>query len=215
LESSLNILSAGYDPIRDRGSSDFDIRHTFSAAATYDIPKLHVNRLLKPIVNSWVVDAILRVNSAPPFNPIAGGRPLFGLFGDTRPDLVPNVPLYVKDPTLAGGRRINRAAFNFPPANQQGTLGRNALRGFPVSQVDMALGRRFTLRERWKLQIRAEAFNVFNHPNFGQPITRINNPNFGRSQSMLNKSLGFDAGLNPLYQIGGPRSIQLAARLQF
>jgi hypothetical protein len=79
----------------------------------------------------------------------------------------------------------------------------------------MAVGRRFTLRERLTLQIRAKAFNIFNHPNFGQPVTRINNPNFGRSQSMLNQSLGFDAGLNPLYQIGGPRSIQLAVKLQF
>jgi hypothetical protein len=79
----------------------------------------------------------------------------------------------------------------------------------------MALARQFTLTERWKLQLRAEAFNVFNHPNFGRPVTRIGFPTFGRSQSMLNKSLGFDAGLNPLYQIGGPRSIQLALKLQF
>jgi len=215
LESSLNILSTRYDPSRDRGSSNFDIRHTFSAAATYDIPKVDTNRLLRPIVNSWVVDAILIVYSAPPFNPIAGGFPVSGLFGSTRPDLVPNVPLYVDDPTVAGGRRINRAAFSFPPGGQQGTLGRNALRGFPVSQVDMALARRFTLTERWRLQLRAEAFNVFNHPNFAGLGTRINSPTFGQSQSMLNKSLGFDAGLNPLYQIGGPRSIQLALKLQF
>ena len=214
LESSLNVLSAGIDPSRDRGSSDFDIRHTFSAAATYDIPKLHRNRLFGSIVNSWVVDGILRINSAPPVNPIVGGRSLFGKFGSTRPDLVPNVPLYVDDPTVAGGRRINRAAFNFPPDGQQGTLGRNALRGFSVSQVDVALARQFRLMERWKLQLRAEAFNVFNHPNFAGLVTRINFPTFGLSTSMLNKSLGFDAGLNPLYQIGGPRSIQLALKLQ-
>ena len=213
LESSLNILATRYDPSLDRGSSSFDIRHTFSAAATYDIPKLTTNRLLRPIVNSWVVDALLIVNSAPPFNPIAG--PLFGVFGSARPDLVNNVPLYLDDPTVAGGRRINRAAFTFPPANQQGTLGRNALRGFPVSQIDMSLARLFSLTERWKLQLRAEAFNAFNHPNFGQPVVRIAAPTFGQSQSMLNKSLGFDAGLNPLYQIGGPRSIQIAVKLQF
>jgi hypothetical protein len=212
LESSLNIR---YDPSQDRGSSSFDVRHAFSAAVTYDIPKLDTNRFLRPIVNSWVVDAILIVNSAPPFNPIAGGFLLFGLGGSTRPDLVPNVPLYVEDPTVAGGRRVNQAAFKNPPANQQGTLGRNALRAFPVWQVDMALARQITLTERWKLHLRVEAFNAFNHPNFGPPVNRINFPTFGRSQSMLNKSLGFDAGLNPLYQIGGPRSIQLAAKLQW
>ncbi len=215
LESSLNILSAGIDPSRDRGSSDFDLRHSFSAAATYDIPNLIRKDLLSAVLRSWAVAGIVRINSAPPVNPIVGGRPLFGLLGSTRPDLIPSVPLYVNDPTEPGGRRINRAAFSFPPSNQQGTLGRNALRGFPISQVDMAVGRLFGLTERFKLQVRAEMFNVFNHPNFGQPVTRINFPNFGRSQSMLNKSLGFDAGLNPLYQIGGPRSIQLAAKLQF
>jgi len=88
-------------------------------------------------------------------------------------------------------------------------------RGLPVWQVDTAVSRRFGLGERLKLQLRVEAFNIFNHPNFGQPVTRLQNPNFGRSLSMLNKSLGFDAGLNPLYQIGGARSIQLAARLLF
>jgi hypothetical protein len=215
LESSLNILSAGIDPSRDRSSSDFDIRHTFSAAATYEIPGLRTNRVLETLLRSWTLDGIVRVNSAPPVNATVGGRPLFGFVGATRPNIVPNVPFYVKDSTAAGGWRINRAAFTAPPLNKQGTLGRNVLRGFPVSQVDVALGRRFTLGEGLTLQIRAEAFNVFNHPNFGQPVARINNPNFGRSQSMLNQSLGFDAGLNPLYQIGGPRSIQLGAKLQF
>jgi len=215
LESSLNPLAAGIDPSRDRGSSDFDLRHSFSAAATYDIPNLRRKGLLSAVLRSWAVDGILRMNSAPPVNPIAGGRSLLGLFGATRPDLIPNVPLYVNDPTEAGGRRINRAAFSFPPPGQQGTLGRNVLRGFPISQVDIAVSRQFGLSERFKLQLRAEAFNVFNHPNFGQIITRINFPTFGRSQSMLNKSLGFDAGLSPLYQIGGPRSIQLVIRLQF
>jgi hypothetical protein len=215
VESSLNPLAAGIDPGRDRGSSDFDLRHSFSAAATYDVPDLARGRLLSSVLRSWGVDGILRINSAPPLTPIVGGRSLFGLFGATRPDLIPNVPLYLDDPTAAGGRIINRAAFAFPPVNQQGTLGRNVLRAFSISQLDLALSRLFGLGERFKLQLRGEAFNVFNHPNFGQPVTRLNNPNFGRSQSMLNKSLGFDAGLNPLYQIGGPRSLQLAARLQF
>lgn len=113
---------------------------------------------------------------------------------------------------LRRGQSINRAAFNFPPAGQQGTLGRNALKAFSVSQVDVALARLFALTERWKVQLRAEAFNVFNLPNFAGLVTRINFPTFGRSQS--NKSLGFDAGLNPLYQIGGPRSIQSALKRQ-
>jgi hypothetical protein len=65
---------------------------------------------------------------------------------------------------------------------------------------------------------RAEMFNVFNHANFGSPIGDLSSPLFGRSTQTLASSLGTggaNGGLNPLYQIGGPRSIQLALKLQF
>jgi hypothetical protein len=52
----------------------------------------------------------------------------------------------------------------------QGDLGRNALHGFGATQVDLALRRQFTLRERVSLQARADLFNIFNDPNFGPPI---------------------------------------------
>jgi len=83
--------------------------------------------------------------------------------------------------------------------------------------LDFALRRQFNLTERLHFQFRAEFFNIFNHPNFADPIASLSNPNFGRSTSMLNTSLGSGgrAGFNPLYQIGGPRSIQFAARLSF
>ena len=68
-----------------------------------------------------------------------------------------------------------------------------------------------------KTQARADFFNIFNHPNFGQPDKNLTDPLFGQSTQMLASSLaGLDnAGFNPLYQIGGPRSIQLALKLQF
>jgi len=56
------------------------------------------------------------------------------------------------------------------PRSLQGDLGRNALRGFGASQVDLKLRRQFKLRERLALQARADFFNIFNHPNFGSPI---------------------------------------------
>jgi hypothetical protein len=135
-----------------------------------------------------------------------------------RPDLVPGVPLYLKDHTVAGGRRINREAFTVPVESRQGTLPYNALRGFAVSQVDLALHRQFALGEYVKLQVKADVFNVFNHPNFGNPVNTLDNSLFGQSIQMLNRSLGsggINGGLSPVYQIGGPRSIQLAVRLQF
>jgi hypothetical protein len=138
--------------------------------------------------------------------------------GATRPDLVSGVPLWIADPNVAGVRRINRAAFSVPGISRQGTLGRNALRGFGATQVDLTLRRQFKLRERLALQARADFFNIFNHPNFGIPINYLSSPLFGQSTQMLGASLGSggqNGGLNPLYQIGGPRSAQLALRLLF
>jgi hypothetical protein len=197
------------DSRRDHSSSDFDIRHLFSAAVTYSIPNPITTNLLSRLFQSWSVDAVVRMNTALPVNVVAVNSLA------TRPDLIAGVPLYVDDPTSAGGRRINQTAFSSSLSDQQGTLGRNALRGFPVSQTDIALQREFRLMEPLNLQFRLEAFNVFNHPNFAQPVPNIKNPQFGRSTKMLNQSLGFDAGLNPLYQIGGPRSIQLSMKLHF
>jgi hypothetical protein len=135
-----------------------------------------------------------------------------------RPDLIPGVPVYLNDPTVAGGRRINRAAFIEPAQLRQGTLGYNALRGFGVSQFDLALRRQFDLSEQLRLQFKAEVFNLFNHPNFGNPVNTLSSSSFGQSTQMLGRSLGsggINGGLSPLYQIGGARSIQLAVRLQF
>jgi hypothetical protein len=142
---------------------------------------------------------------------LSTGRPIF-----VRPDAIPGVPYYIDDPTVPGGWRINQAACAAPPAGRQGTLGRNALRGFPVSQTDLGVGRQFGLTERVKLEVKAEAFNVFNHPNFGAHINVLSNPLFGISQQSFGRDLSSGGtGVNPLYQIGGARSMQLAAKLRF
>ena len=216
-ETYLQAPAARIDPRIDRGSADFDVRHSFSAAATYDIPAPFANRAARAFLGDWAVDAIFRARTATPVEVFINFA-LFREFGLTRPDLVPGIPLYLDDPRVAGGRRINRAAFSTPPPDRQGSLGRNALRGFPVSQLDFALRRKFNLTERLNLQFRADVFNLFNHPNFGDPNSFIRDPNFGQSLQMLGRSLGSggsNAGFNPLYQIGGPRSIQLALKLLF
>ena len=91
-------------------------------------------------------------------------------------------------------------------------------RGVGATQVDLTLHRQFKLRERLSLQARADFFNIFNHPNFGSPINYLSSPLFGQATQMLGASLGSggqNGGLNPLYQIGGPRSAQLALKLLF
>lgn len=113
---------------------------------------------------------------------------------------------------------LTRGAFVAPPVNQQGALGRNSLRGFPVNQLDFSLRRQFKLTEKYTLQFRADLFNVFNHPNFGDPDSLFESETFGESVTMLGQSLGsggIETGFSPLYQIGGPRSIQLALKLGF
>src|SRR5713101_3168167 len=80
------------------------------------------------------------------------------------------------------------------------------------------LQRQFRLTEKVGLRFRAEFFNILNHPNFGNPNSDLTSPLFGRSTQTLASSLGsggVNGGFNPLYQIGGPRSIQLALKLQF
>jgi hypothetical protein len=72
--------------------------------------------------------------------------------------------------------------------------------------------------ERLSLQARADFFNIFDHPNFGNPINYLTSPQFGQSTQMLGTSLGSGGqygGLNPLYQIGRPSSVQLAVKLLF
>jgi hypothetical protein len=206
------------DPNLDRGSSDFDVRHAFNTAVTYDIPTPNAGTFGNSIIRNWSVDTILTARSATPVNAVARSASINGVWTSFRPDLVSGAPLYVDDSNVAGGRRFNPAAFAVPPPGRQGTLGRNVLRGFPVYQVDLALRRQFNLTERVKLQLRAEAFNVFNHPNFGDPSGFLPSPLFGQSTMMLGKSLGSGGaagGFNPLYQLGGPRSIQLAVRLNY
>ena len=92
------------------------------------------------------------------------------------------------------------------------------LRGFGAWQADVAFQRQFQLTEKVGLRFRGEFFNLFNHPNFGPPDNNLTDALFGLSTQTLASSLGSggaNGGFNPLYQIGGPRSIQLALKLVF
>jgi len=104
-------------------------------------------------------------------------------------------------------------AFAIPSTLRQGTEGRNDIPGFGFTQVDLSIARSFALTERVSLQFRTDAFNVFNHPNFTNPDGYIEfGTTYLQSSMMLNRGLG---GLNPLFQEGGPRSLQLSLRLMF
>jgi hypothetical protein len=121
---------------------------------------------------------------------------------------------------VGGGWRFNPAAFSIQQdyPGRQGTLGRNVLRGFPLSQLNLTARREFRIYESLKLQFRAEMFDILNHPSFADPTGSLYSPQYGVSTQMLVASLGrggANGGLNTLYQVSGPRSIQLALRMVF
>ena len=175
--------------------------------------------MLRRVLSNWSVDGIFTARTALPVNPLVA-RDDLGLdttFVNSRPDLVLNIPLYTYNSSLPGGKQINPAAFSIPVELRQGTLGRNSFRGFPVSQMDFSAGRQFRISDKVKLQGRIELFNLFNHPNFGSIDSNLGstpppqlNPGFGIATKMLNGSMS-----DPLYSVGGPRSIQLSLRLRF
>ena len=215
----------------ERGSSDFDIRHSFQTALSYNIPSPK-NRALRALAGNWGTDLIFRARTAPPVN-IVDSAVNFSQFLpansiNERVNVVPGQPFFLHDAACAaaykvpcpGGRGLNKAAFSAPTAGVQGTLGRNVLRGFGWDQLDLTLRRQFPIHEAVALQFRADIFNLTNTPSFTLVGNALNfaNAAFGTSASMLNNGLfssGTVAGFNPLYQIGGARSIQLSLKLVF
>jgi hypothetical protein len=213
--------------------SDFDIRHSIAAAISYEIPTPSWGRTASVILKGWAVDGLVRAMTAPPINVfIMGFSPAVGHY-TTQADVVPGQPWWIPDSTQPSGRALNPAAFTSPPVGQTGDFPRNGLRSpYTLDQTDLALRRRFDLTERVKLDVRAEYFNVFNHPMFGNAGSQCNPsafwgfqggkalPSFGKvcpGTSTTNVD-GGGAGTNgqsPLYAVGGPRSAQFTLKLLF
>jgi len=228
----------------NRGSSDFDVRHVFSAGVTYEIPSVRSNIVLRRITDAWSLQSIVQAQSARPVQVVDG---LFsqlsnGFTPDVRPDVVPGIPVYLFGPQYPGGKAINNTPgavtggcpdgsvsvgpFCPPPVDangnpiRQGNVGRNSLRGFGLFQWDLGVHRDFAIREMATLQFRAEMFNVLNHPNFAPPVgDTLAGPQFGLANQMLGQYLagGFLGGgaFSSLYQTGSPRSVQFALKLRF
>jgi hypothetical protein len=215
------VSSAVISTANDYASSDFDVRHSFSAAVTYAVPSPTKTKVLGFLAKNWSSEAVIVARSGFPFNAIVETATIGG--ASPRPDLVPGQPLVLSGKACAevfgsqcpGGKALNPAAFAIPSAGQQGTEGRNDIRGFGLTEIDLSLARKFPITERINLQFRADAFNLLNHPNFANPLAFYLGPTvttFLQSTEMLNHGLG---GLNSLFQEGGPRSLQLSLKLNF
>ncbi len=212
-----------------RGPCDFDVRHNLSAAFSYDLPDVGHSRFASTILHHWGVDDRLTARTS--FPVILNGHQ--SLDPNTRQifnsglNLVPGQPVYLYGANCAsvlqglgdlqpgqgcpGGRAVNPNAFTVPTAGL-GNAPRNFVRGFGAWQMDLAIRREFPLYEALKLQFRAEAFNIFNHPSFGLINPNFGTSSFGQATGTLASTLGI---LNPLYQMGGPRSMQFALKLRF
>jgi hypothetical protein len=196
----------------DYASSKFDVHHSFSSALSVNLPTAGKNRWVSGLTKDWSLQPVIVARSGFPFNALLFGYSPGG-FATSRPDLVAGQPIWIQNPAAAGGRTLNRAAFALPDTGRQGTEGRNDIRGFGLTQVDLSLGRLFPIRERCRFQFRVDVFNLLNHPNFTNPSALVQFGSFYLSSSkMLNNGLG---GLNPLFQQGGPRSMQLSAKITF
>ncbi len=216
--NELSTPSTLASPNVDRGNSDFDIRHSFTAGVAYDLPSPGSQQVVKAILSGWSLDTFILARSAPPVAVVGATFFAGGIALTPRPNVIPGVPLELEGPQFPGGKIFNKAAFTAAPTGQQGNFGRNVLRGFGAVQADVALQRHFHLTEKLGLRFRSEFFNIFNHPSFASPNNLLTSPLFGRSTQTLANSLGSggaNGGLNSLYQIGDPRSIQLALKLQF
>lgn len=204
----------------ERAASDNDIRNNFQAAVTYDIPGRYSSRVASAILKQWSVDTRVSARSSLPLDIFGTTYALDGT-GTTlnyHPNHVSGESLYLSRSGTPGRRLVNYNAFTVATDTNgnyvEGDFPRNGLRGFDAVQADLALRRDFTFKQSIGLQFRAEAFNVLNHPIYGSIYNYLSQgPSlFGMAYQTQNSSLG---GLSPLYQVGGPRSLQVALRLHF
>ena len=204
-----------------RGNSDLDVRQNLEAAIswTQSSPR-HPLLSMKTLYEGWGLDGRLIARTGFPvnllgnfsFDPVTG-RPYY-----SGVDLIPGRPLYVYGSQFPGGRMFNggqnavNPALALPETPMPGDAPRNLLRGFPEVQGNFGIRQTYQLPEGLNLQLKIEAFNMFNHPNFGYIDPSFSDLLFGQSTKMLDQSFG-NAGA--LYNQGGPRAFQVSVKTTF
>ncbi len=203
----------------EHGPSNFDTRHRFTAAFTYQAPKLFGP---KRLAEGWQLNTIVTAQSGRPV-PIVSANDTSALDNPNfntrsnfhqRPNVVPGQPFinsnWESAPDFIG--YLNGAAFSQPPVGTFGNLGRNAIFGPKFWNVDFAVTKSTRIFERLTLQARAEFFNIFNHPNFALPNFFVDP---GSPQQGVITQTPDQAQTNPGLGGGGPRVIQLGLKVLF
>lgn len=185
-------VSNPWDPIEgERGLSDFDRRHILAVSGLWTLPGFDMQRVVGRLLSGWEVSGSLFVSSGSPFSVITGADT--ALLGGSR-GLGNQRANVTGDPTLDPGRPrqeliqqyFNTAAFSSPSPGSFGNSARNLLIGPGNFTINLAILKNFRLSSQERLgrfQFRAEAFNLLNWVNLGNPAASLTSPNFGRINS--------------------------------
>jgi hypothetical protein len=202
------------------GTSDLDVRQNLEAALSWALPKPTGRNWVNKLVGKWAVDGRLLARTGFPVNP--EGNFLFDPITATPyysgVNLAAGRSLYLQGHSYPGHRIFNGGgdvvdpAFSPPNGTDPGNAPRNLLRGFSAIQTNVAARRDFALHDNLHMQVEAETFNIFNHPNFGYIDPYLPDALFGQATKLLNESFG---NTGALYQQGGPRSTQFSIKLIF
>jgi hypothetical protein len=188
-----NFPQDSFNTRAERGRSNFDVRHRLSVSYSYDLPfgknKAYLSNdgWLSNLLGGWQTYGIVTLQTGNPFTVAlprefdnsGTGRSSLGFGANDRPNLIGNPVLSNRTPE----RWFNTAAFAFPAFGTFGNAGRNILDGPGYQNINASLVKNTALSERFNLQLRAELFNLFNHPNFNLPDNFLASPTFGRITS--------------------------------
>ena len=170
------VIQNSYDIAGDRGLSDFDARNRFVFSGIYALP-FERNR----IARGWQISLIETLQSGNPQNFHTTNTAFTGA-GTLRPNVDGAIitgftPAYNGSATSIGF--IQNPTVFVNPGNAFGDLGRNVVIGPGFSNLDIALVRNIKIREHMNFQLRGDAYDIFNHPNFTNPVTTIGSSTLG------------------------------------
>jgi hypothetical protein len=178
----------------NRGNCELDRRHTFNTSTIYETPQFS-NRTLQVLGAGWRISGIVRLMSGAAQTVSLGtDQALTGTTGQ-RPDQMLASP-YAATKSVA--QWLNPGAFAMPAVGTYGNTGSQSVFGPESIRIDMGVTRTFRVREGQAMEFRAEAFNLPNHMNPGNPVTALNSPTFGR-----------------ILSAGDPRILQFALKYVF
>ena len=174
--------SYAFIPRLQKGVSDFDVTHNFVANYSWAIPTPgSFNGLEKAVLGGWELGGIFSARSGAPFTVTiqtdrarTGDSRVRSTSGGQRPDFnaAPGCSVNAINPGNVQDY-IQANCFSWPALGQLGNLGRNTLRGPGLQEYDFSILKNWSIRERFRLQFRAEAFNLLNKANFQAPKTKI------------------------------------------